>query len=219
MQATNLGECCDPPDRLHRPRVWRVLAEQKMKTGSMVIREVRTQRSPQRVLAEDENVIQAFSSDRPDEPFDGCPLPRRPWSAENLIDVNDLDLPSEFFAENAVAITKQIFRCGIEGERFEYLLRCTLCRRMRCHVEVDDTPPVMRQNNEDVEDFNANGMDGEEVNRRIDRPLPRSESSFWTLRHPQICLDCEFKASTQMAGHLRKACTKILIMCAEQSWR
>ena len=108
-------------------------------------------------------MVQTFSAYRSDHPFDLCPLPRRARSAENFVDVHDLDLFAELLPVDAIPISKQIFRCSIERKRFEHLLRSPFGGRMRCDVRVDDTSAIMRENDEDEQNFKPDSVDVEEV--------------------------------------------------------
>jgi len=48
-------------------------------------------------------------------------------------------------ANYAIAVSQQILRDSIERKRFHNLLGCPLRGRMFCHVEVDDSPAIVRQ--------------------------------------------------------------------------
>ena len=72
----------------------------------------------QRALAEDDHVIQALAADGSDEPFDVCPLPRRPRRRQHLFDAHRLHLLDEVLAEDPIAIPQQIARRGVPREGF-----------------------------------------------------------------------------------------------------
>jgi hypothetical protein len=64
--------------RLH-PSEWRgVLGERQMSSPLMAISKIGREGSMQRAFAEDDDMIQAFAANRPNQPFDVRPLPRRP---------------------------------------------------------------------------------------------------------------------------------------------
>jgi hypothetical protein len=61
--------------KLHATRPWTVLVEREMRSGVMMILKIAPQYAAQVTLAEDDNVIQAFTADRPDETLDVGILP------------------------------------------------------------------------------------------------------------------------------------------------
>ena len=61
--------------KLHATRPWAVLVEREMGSGVMMILKIARQDAAQVTLAEDDNVIQAFTADRTDETLDMGVLP------------------------------------------------------------------------------------------------------------------------------------------------
>jgi hypothetical protein len=61
--------------KLHATRPWAVLFEREMGSGVMMILKIAQQNAAQVTLAEDDNVIQAFTADRTDETLDMGVLP------------------------------------------------------------------------------------------------------------------------------------------------
>src|SRR5262249_17595464 len=90
---------------------------------------------------------------------------RRSRSAENLVDVRDFDLLAERPPVDPISISEQIFRRGVERKGFEHLLRCPFGCGVSRDVEVDNSSSIISQNNKGEEDFKANRVDGEEVER------------------------------------------------------
>jgi hypothetical protein len=100
---------------------------------------------------------------RADDAFHIRALPRRPRSAENFIDVHDLNLLTELLPVDTIAIPNQIFRRGVERKGFEHLL-CGPCRcGMSRDVKVDNASSVMGEDDKDEQDFKPNRVDGEEI--------------------------------------------------------
>ena len=64
--------------RLHRSESRGVLGERQMSSPLMVISKIGRERSMQRAFAEDDDMIQAFAANRPNQPFDIRPLQWRP---------------------------------------------------------------------------------------------------------------------------------------------
>ena len=62
-----------------------------------------------------------------------------------------------------IAISQQISRCCVEWKGLEHLLCSPFSRGMSCDVEVDNASSVMRENDEDEQDFKPDRVDGEKV--------------------------------------------------------
>src|SRR5215471_20747914 len=108
-------------------------------------------------------MVQTFTANRTDDAFDVSSLPRRPRSAEDFFDIHCRDLVVELLAIDSISISQQISRRGIKRKGFEHLLRRPFRRWMSCHVEVHDASSIVREDNKNEENFEPNGVDGEEV--------------------------------------------------------
>src|SRR5215471_6087843 len=108
-------------------------------------------------------MVQTFTANRADDAFDVSPLPRRPRSAEHFFDIHYRDLVTELLAINSISISQQISRRGIKRKGFEHLLRRPFRGWMSCDVEVHDASSILCEDNKNEEDFEPNGVDGEEV--------------------------------------------------------
>lgn len=82
----------------------------------------------------------------------------------------------DFCIEVASSIKDQIFRCGIKGKGLAQLLNDPRARRMPGHVAVKDAPPVMRNNEETVEDAEGERWHDEEIHRCDGFPVIAQES-------------------------------------------
>src|SRR5215471_4820509 len=82
-----------------------------------------------------------------------------------------------------------MLRCGVERKGFEHLLRRPFRRWMSCDVEVHDASSIVCEDNKNVEDFEPNGVDGEEVGGRelrnviLEERPPRLGSGFGASDH------------------------------------
>ena len=78
MQAPDFGDLHDPAHLrpLDRPPVWRGLLEREMGSGAVIVREVRGQDATQVAFAQNDDMIEALTPDRTDEPFHERILPR-----------------------------------------------------------------------------------------------------------------------------------------------
>ena len=111
-------------------------------------------------------MVQTFTANRADDAFDVSSLPRRSRSAEHFFDIHYLDLVAELLAIDSISISQQISRRSIKRKGFEHLLRRPFSRWMSRDVEVHDASSIVCEDNKNEEDFEPNGVDGEEVDGR-----------------------------------------------------
>src|SRR5262245_5968093 len=111
-------------------------------------------------------MVQTFTANRTDDAFDVSLLPRRSRSAEHFFDIHYRDLVVELLAIDPISISQKISRRGIKRKGFEHLLRRPFSRWMSCDVEVHDASSIVCEDNKNEEDFEPNGLDGEEVDGR-----------------------------------------------------
>lgn len=71
-----------------------------MCSNSVVVVDVPLERPSQALLAQNDRVIQTFSSDRADDALGECILPRRSRCRQNLTHSKSIDLPTEERTEN-----------------------------------------------------------------------------------------------------------------------
>ena len=94
-------------------------------------------------FVENDHLIQAFSPDGADQPFNVRRLPRRSEGRSNLLDAHVPDTLANIMAVDRVTITYEILRGFIPRERFGQLLRHPYRRRVFADVEINDAPTVM----------------------------------------------------------------------------
>ena len=77
MQATDFGNLHDRPHLwpLDWPHVWRILLEREVSPRLVIVEKVAGQEASQMAFAQDEDMIQALTSDRADEPLREGVLP------------------------------------------------------------------------------------------------------------------------------------------------
>jgi hypothetical protein len=76
-----------------------------------------------------------------------------------------LDSAGEHDPVDRVAVAQEISRGGLPGERLHELLGCPLGGGGVGDVDVDDAPPLVRQDHEDEQDLEHDSGHGEEVHR------------------------------------------------------
>src|SRR2546425_11917530 len=69
MKATHVRNCDNSPGARHLPRKGTLLVEPQMGSGPMVVTEIRSQSSLQMLGVQDDEMVQAVSSDRADQTF------------------------------------------------------------------------------------------------------------------------------------------------------
>jgi len=144
-----------------------------MRSRSVIVVEIQTKGSTERGLAEDDQVIEAFTPNGSDDALDVGSLPRRPRSGQHFPDSHGFGLLHEVSTENPISIAQQIARRGIPGKCLHQLSGGPLGGRMGRHVEVEDAAPIMGKHQKHIQDLKADRGDGEEVDRhqRLDVAL------------------------------------------------
>jgi hypothetical protein len=110
-------------------------------------------------------LIQALAPDRADEPLHERLLPRALRRRDYLLDSHALHAVPQRLLINAVAVADEIGRRGLIREGVNELLSGPNGRGVLGHVEVDDSPTVVGEDDKDEEDAEGSGGHGEEVDR------------------------------------------------------
>ena len=84
MEATESWSRNDPTEPLDRTMDWSIFAQRQMSAGLVVVAHIRPQDSPQVSLPEDDQMVEAFPSDRTDELFNVSILPWRSTSPARI---------------------------------------------------------------------------------------------------------------------------------------
>ncbi len=109
LEATHVWKLDNLPirGRLHRAMIWRIHLQGLMNSPAMVKIDVRTDNAAQMPLAKDNDVVQALSTERSDNPFPVGILPRTPRCGDHFLDIETAHTPMEPLAVDAVAITNE----------------------------------------------------------------------------------------------------------------
>lgn len=167
MKPAYFGKRTDFPHlrRLHGPALRRILPKRNVASRTMVIIKIRNQMAPERNLIQDDDMVEAFSADRADQPFNLWALPGRSESGENLADVQAFDQRPKCCTIDAVAVPEQVPRRFVPREGLHDLGCGPLGSGMLGDIEMNDAPAIMSQNKKNVQDPESNGGDHEEVHR------------------------------------------------------
>jgi hypothetical protein len=90
-------------------------------------------------------MIQTLMSNRANQPFGECVLPRTSWRADDLFDPQRLNSASKLVAIDNVTVADQIWLSLPFGEGFDHLLRGPFGARMFRDSEMKYLPPLMLQ--------------------------------------------------------------------------
>ena len=116
-------------------------------------------------FVEDDDVIQALSTNRSDQTLDVWILPGRSPSGDNLFNSHVGYAILELVPVDAISITNQEPRRRIIGKRLNHLLTRPRSRWMSGDVEMDNHPAVMSQDDEGEQYAESSCRNGEEVDR------------------------------------------------------
>ena len=164
-KSADLGHRDDPTQlrRFDGSSVRRILPEREMTPRSVIIIEVACDMPPERGFIDDDQVVQAFSTNGAYHAFHVWALPRRPRSREHFDDVHVLRLHPEGVAINAVTVPEQVPRRRFPGKCLHELLCRLLGSRMLRYVEMYHAPAIMSHDKEHVQDSETHGRHHEEV--------------------------------------------------------
>jgi hypothetical protein len=154
MRTPDVGNLHDPAASkggLDRPHVRRILVEREMRARPVIIREVRDQRASQMPLAENDDMVQTLAPDRTDQALRERILPGASRSREHLSDAHPLHALAEGVPVDGVLIAQEIGWRGVVGESVHDLLSGPRSGRMRGDVEVQDSAPMVSEDDQDKE--------------------------------------------------------------------
>ena len=151
--------------RLDRPPIRRILGEGEVGPGAVVVLEVSGEDVSQVALAQDEDMAETLSPDRADQAFGEGILPRASGSREDFLDLHAPHALAEGVPVDGVSVAEEIGRGGVVGEGVHDLLSGPHRGRMRGDVEVQDSAPMVSEDDQDKEHPQLSGGNGEEVDR------------------------------------------------------
>src|SRR3954462_1198655 len=130
-----------------------------MSTPTVVIGNIRRESTTERVLSEDDDVIQTLAAKGTNEPFDIGPLPGRSRCGKHLFDAHGFYLIDEVLPEDAIPIAQKILGRAVPRKGFPQLLGGPLRGRMGRHRKVHDSSALMRQHEKHIEDLEPDRRD------------------------------------------------------------
>ena len=136
-----------------------------MGSGSLVVADVRAQDPPQRDFVEHNYMIQAFPTDRANQPLHVSILPRRMRSRQDFFDVHSPNSPSKCISVTTVSVADQKSWSRGPWKGFAHLLGRPFRSRMSRNVEVHDSSPMMLQQDEHEQELKVEGGHDKEIDR------------------------------------------------------
>src|SRR5215813_5854640 len=118
-----------------------------MGSRAMIISKVAFQYTAQMPFAQHNHMIETFTPDRPDQPLHIWALPRTMWRGNHFFNLHPFHSATKLFAIYLIAIPQEEARGALFRKRLNDLLRGPGGRRMFGHIEVNDTPAIVRQYN------------------------------------------------------------------------
>src|SRR5437899_6672480 len=143
-----------------------IAVESLMRARRVVVGEVPAQQASEMPFVEDDDVIEAFPSNRSNHALGIGVLPGRAWGDEDLVDPHALHPPREHVAVDGVAITEQVLGRGLFREGLDKLLGGPSGGRVVGHIDVDEFPASVPKDNEPEEKAERQGREYEEVDGR-----------------------------------------------------
>ena len=164
-QSANLRNLHDPTHgwRLNRSTDSCVLAQRQMRPGLFVVCEIGFQDSTQTGLIQNDDVIQALSSNRSDQSLEIGVLPRTLGRSQDFVNAHRFCHLAEFQPVSAVAIAQQIPRRIVPRKCSQKLSGGPRCGGVSGHRKMHQTSSVMAENHEREQDLERDGGHDEEI--------------------------------------------------------
>jgi hypothetical protein len=116
MESTEKRDGCERSSDLHGTTKRRVLSESQMGTSPIVIVGVGSEDPTQMGLAQDQDMVEALSPDRADEPFNGSVLPGRARRSWSVPDAHGSKTSRYHIAIRSISVPNEVLRCLIPEE-------------------------------------------------------------------------------------------------------
>ena len=135
----------------------------KVRAGLVIIGEVAFEEVHEVRLIEHDHVIQTFTPDGANQPFNIRRLPRRSKGDWNLLDAHAFDALAKITAVDRVSVTNHVFGRFVPRQRLNHLLGRPSRRGMLGHVEVNHAAAIMAQYHEAKQHSKGGGGHGDKV--------------------------------------------------------
>jgi hypothetical protein len=150
---------------LDPPEIRGIARQGEVTAGRVVVLEVSPEDPAKVDLVQYDDVIEAFSAERADEPLRVRILPRGSRRRDYVLDSQYLDCAPVALSVDLVPISDQESWRALLGEGVDHLPSRPFGGRVRRHVEVQYAPPVMREQDKPEQGAERSGWHDEEVQR------------------------------------------------------
>src|SRR6202021_2257068 len=131
----------------------------------VVITHVRQQDVTEVSLAEHNNVVKAFPSDRTDQPFSISILPRGARRCRSIADAYRSESADKDLTISPVPVTNEIAGSLFPAVGFRDLICDPFCGRMRCDAKPQNMSPAVPHDQQSVEQTKCDCRDDEQIHR------------------------------------------------------
>ncbi len=143
VQTTKVRYGFDPAFPQNWPCQGRIFVQRQVSAGTIVIVGVGAKHAAQMCFPDNDQMIQTFSSDRSDQPFDIGVLPGRAWCRRAIPDAHSFDPSLEHFPIGAIAIANEVFGRRVPRKGLEDLAGDPIRRRIGGHSDMNQLAPFM----------------------------------------------------------------------------
>ena len=123
-----------------------LLAQPKMRSVAMIVRDVLGQKPPEMTLVQCDDVIEQIATATADPAFRNTVLPGALDGGLEASNAHGANRRGNFQPVFCVVIEDKEPRSGLIGEGFSQLLYDPTARRMAGNIEVQDAPAIMANN-------------------------------------------------------------------------
>src|SRR4029450_7562591 len=147
MQSADVRDLDDraAADRLLRPASWCILVQREMGAPVVIVGEVLLEVTAERAFVPHDDVVEALAPQGADHALHERILPGRTRRRQHFVDAHGPRDTLKGRAVDPIAVADEESGRGVPRPHLAELLRSPRRSRMRCHVEVDDAPAVVRQ--------------------------------------------------------------------------
>src|ERR1700686_54162 len=134
-----------------------------MRSEAIIIVGVGFQYPTQMHLAQDNDVVHTFTSDRSDQPFGNAILPGRGWCGRLVPDAHGAQSARDDAAIDPIPIADEVVRSLIPRKCFRYLTCNPFSGRICCDVDPDEVSAVEPDDDEGIEQVETDSWNNEQV--------------------------------------------------------
>src|SRR3984893_14399465 len=136
-----------------------------MRAGAIVIFHVTEQQVTEVALAEYDNVVKAFPSDRTDQPFSICVLPRGTRRRRSVANAYRSESADKDLTIGAVPVTNEIAGSLFPPACLRDLICDPFCGWMRCDARPQDMSPAVPHDQQSIEQAERDCRHDEHIHR------------------------------------------------------